>query len=1187
MGTIIEDVAQAVLMMQDASASYEERQGAMAFVDEFKDSSNDLFNVGLYMAVLQEDSVLSVHDQRIRYSGLQFLLHFVSHRWESISSEEKEGVKAAIFENILQGGVMELGEEQTYIFEKISSLISEIAIREWPQRWPNFIDLLTGLHEHGITHAYVALTALRIFIETILTFNESLQSNRRAELLQGFTVTFPDILSYVQTMIEGSIFAEPSSELETKQYELVAMMSLNVLATFLSWAPLEDLYKENIVQALCTLLSMPQYRQQAADSLLLIVERKGSKGERAPLLDIMDYLEPIVASIEELGQSSLEDEEVYLFVKRLSQVVAELASAQLCTLCCSSGVVRKIPNNLQNFLSILFEFSMHPSLVVSSIAISGWVNLLKTDTVRDWDLVKSAQSTLFQRLSLRVVRDLHTKDDFVGDGAVLCELDFSSYDEWLVFFHEYRHQLMTLLRFISGNFPTTVVNELAGNLSNLLENTPQVRFSTPTCEEDGYLETNTELVQTWDAASALWENCLPRAFSELQLQRKRNFDSGGMALIMDGAEKLIGVMEDENDPSILLHELGVMGSLTICLEENELLLMPMLEKIMFALEFRAVEDYDLLQSQGEGGKTGLSKCATVRKKACEILIQLCDKPPLCFMQALENVCAYVSDVLEKDTTSEMLKRMIVKALVSSFNLLDSLEEQQQRLEDLLSSSLQDWQDFENVVSSAQGIVEFGGLMEVEADVQSNRIKMIVTVLALNVALSDTKPRNVKVGTAYESGIDGSPAGGLVADFASKNLCEVALPNIFSTISSLHKLSDPSRGALSGINQAVLLLRKSDFITHLQSYSGDYSRDLGSDLLWIDRTQLWLETIRHCMYSCCANAAKMGILYQNEEYLQALISMCGDGLEHLTPPQFKSIFKHLICPFETYLPREEPALSASLVTLGHFYEQTATYLETLFQSEQVVSNDLLLEYGDLHGFTSEQIEIVNDTIRTQFGNDVIGHLRRIFTDLSRSRGNKTQPQTNLEEGPMFGPIAQTLLMNEVTAVPILKFVGVGLCGNSSSLAKKTAGLVKSMIQVTADEPIYHNVMLSQFVPFIFTAMSKHGHHPDCLNEFISVLVFAIESMQGGELNDVFGEYDVNAEELVDYYNKVVSGHLQSMKSKRSQVKSLFSRCVGAHVSQWGAENKKVVDVPEKLYVARRRKGDEDADNTVVDLSFFEN
>ena len=70
-------------------------------------------------------------------------------------------------------------------------------------------------------------------------------------------------------------------------------------------------------------------------------------------------------------------------------------------------------------------------------------------------------------------------------------------------------------------------------------------------------------------------------------------------------------------------------------------------------------------------------------------------------------------------------------------------------------------------------------------------------------------------------------------------------------------------------------------------------------------------------------------------------------------------------------------------------------------------------------------------------------------------------------------------------------------------------------------------------------------------------------------------------------QVRSGQLKNQKSKRNQLKKLFHSCIGLHVSQWAADRVKVLNLPEKLFLASKHQAaQEDEEDVAVLQSFFD-
>lgn len=75
-----------------------------------------------------------------RHFALHSLQHLITHSWNQLADAEKEYLKSqaiSIVQNCSQlcGGVR-------FLKQTIARIVTEIALREWPQRWPNMLDVL-------------------------------------------------------------------------------------------------------------------------------------------------------------------------------------------------------------------------------------------------------------------------------------------------------------------------------------------------------------------------------------------------------------------------------------------------------------------------------------------------------------------------------------------------------------------------------------------------------------------------------------------------------------------------------------------------------------------------------------------------------------------------------------------------------------------------------------------------------------------------------------------------------------------------------------------------------------------------------------------------------------------------------------------------------------------------------------
>jgi hypothetical protein len=80
-------------------------------------------------------------------------------------------------------GTLGILQEPRFIKEKAVQLVSHIAKREWPARWPDLFERLTALTSQGETQCELAMLVLRSIGEGVFE-DERMSDARRNELLQ-------------------------------------------------------------------------------------------------------------------------------------------------------------------------------------------------------------------------------------------------------------------------------------------------------------------------------------------------------------------------------------------------------------------------------------------------------------------------------------------------------------------------------------------------------------------------------------------------------------------------------------------------------------------------------------------------------------------------------------------------------------------------------------------------------------------------------------------------------------------------------------------------------------------------------------------------------------------------------------------------------------------------------------------
>ena len=130
--------------------------------------------------------------------------------------------------------------------------------------------------------------------------------------------------------------------------------------------------------------------------------------------------------------------------------------------------------------------------------------------------------------------------------------------------------------------------------------------------------------------------------------------------------------------------------------------------------------------------------------------------------------------------------------------------------------------------------------------------------------------------------------------------------MFGLLTTLHTLETQACDVLPGDLRMLVGMRRSEMILHLPNPPDDAARQMDSFSLWLDRSQLWLATLRSHVYSVVESSAKCGLLYR-EDVLAAFLEAALTGLGEMSANNMKAFLRHVVAPFEQYMPRAPPGL----------------------------------------------------------------------------------------------------------------------------------------------------------------------------------------------------------------------------------------------------------------------------------------
>ena len=202
MASELDALTAAIIVIADARSAHDARTRATALVEEYKIKYPALDQLGLSLATPHSETD-PPKEPYIRFVGLQLVEYYVLSRWNGLSDADKEAFKSAIVPQLFTV-TLPVGAEQMYIYEKVAKIISDVAMREWPQRWTSLTDDLIAAAGMGAQHALVTLIVLRTLAENVQTFSDDLPTARKNDLVSAFMGFISMItLEYLDARVEA------------------------------------------------------------------------------------------------------------------------------------------------------------------------------------------------------------------------------------------------------------------------------------------------------------------------------------------------------------------------------------------------------------------------------------------------------------------------------------------------------------------------------------------------------------------------------------------------------------------------------------------------------------------------------------------------------------------------------------------------------------------------------------------------------------------------------------------------------------------------------------------------------------------------------------------------------------------------------------------------------------------------
>lgn len=268
----------ALEVLHSSPADKTSRDQAQETLQHVKDSLSPTAAIELAELLLQ--SLLRLEDCRDVEPLIHFGYHVLDERvlcaesWTSLADTDRLRLRRLAM--LLLSAVATKhgrGYFPPWTRQKSAALVAALAIREWPQNWPDFTDCVCNCADLKWV-ADVVCDIFRKLSEDVYDFGDQIVAARRQELLKALSLSLDQILAFVKSAAE--LYLESRNLAELK-------ITLHAMEAILKWCDLEKALVSNVPSACLAMLNHPGARDAAFDALFAFSSRKlsGSQASAA------------------------------------------------------------------------------------------------------------------------------------------------------------------------------------------------------------------------------------------------------------------------------------------------------------------------------------------------------------------------------------------------------------------------------------------------------------------------------------------------------------------------------------------------------------------------------------------------------------------------------------------------------------------------------------------------------------------------------------------------------------------------------------------------------------------------------------------------------------------------------------------------------------------------------------------
>lgn len=627
------------------------RQNAFNYVENFKQTSPNILDIGFYLAYQKDSFELS-------HFGLQLITHTIKFKWNDFNDQMKAEVK-----NRLMNIIINLDENTnikgpSYLKNSMCLVIIELIKREWPQNWPNLMNDLFEISNKSIEHKKLIFIILKYiseeFIDSEGTQTIQIPSQRRKDINQYLNQYMDSIFEFYLNCLEfcfESINKNDSANLN--ECIDLANTCLDSLSTYINWINMKLILSRNysIINITLSLLNHGKLCVNSAKCLIGLSNRKGTAEERKPLLGM--FSDAVLAQLMNCIKLSLENPSYKELLKYLVQILVGMGT-QLNFLWSNASFPDK-PANLNVFLNAIYELLLSENRMYSLESIQLWNALLQNQYINCDPNVEQYVILISQMLTNSYIM-------FKFNYSTMFE-NFDTEEEFHRFSQRYRTDLAKLIKLGSSlKFESYFSNSYDWTLkifseTNKLDSNDQSGF-----------DASSFLYLCWDAVILLWNTLASVLSKKINLPDVQEIKPRLMNLLNES------ILCKPLNPNYSSFNYSLMSSILnltcdICDSQNkELVVKTVFEKLFTDLILFKAETIKYTDSAVK-----MKHILNLRRQITAVLLTVCKNYSKILFASFGLIYKSLLDIINSSDSTQMERGILIQALVYCSNESNSQE----------------------------------------------------------------------------------------------------------------------------------------------------------------------------------------------------------------------------------------------------------------------------------------------------------------------------------------------------------------------------------------------------------------------------------------------------------------------------------------------------------------------------------